>query len=127
MKINYIIIILILVLVKIKYGNYVTKGWKIQQIVKLYVSKYITTLHYLVLDTDCFFTKKCAYDNIIIDNKCIYNVDCKNNYEKWWENSRKYINYKEKQTKYFGVTPSILYTKICLELIDYLNSQKYFY
>lgn len=106
-----------------KYGNYVTKGWKIQQIIKLHVAKYVKTLHYLVLDADCFFTKKCTYDNIIIDNKCIYNVDFKNNYVKWWENSCKYINYKEKQTKYFGVTPSLLYTNICLELIDYLNSQ----
>jgi len=92
-------------------------GWIYQQILKLAISKLIETKWYLCMDADCFICKPLKYEELIVNGKCKTNIMKYKATPKTWRNSVNKI-IPLTGTQGLGVTPQILNTKICLELID---------
>lgn len=108
------------------------KKWYLQQALKIAVSKIITTKMYLVLDCDTILIKRLNNKKLFPNDLPIFNLGSKKNHKRWWEGSLKTLKYRKKKSQIsingeemgIGVTPCIVYTKIMLELIDYLEKIK---
>lgn len=78
-------------------------GWQVQQIVKLAISEYISSSHYLTLDSDILCIRPISYDRLIVDDRAITNCETPADY------SRIYIDpfaLKEIQIKIHRYTQS---------------------
>jgi hypothetical protein len=105
-------------------------GWINQQIIKLAISYYINTEHYLILDDDMFLTKHLQFSDFFDNNGNIYYSfeswsDNGQNYANntlWLTNSCNILNYdvnELKNNKYiFGVTPQLIITRIVHQLLE---------
>jgi len=109
--------------------------WYYQQILKLKISKYIQTKHYLVLDDDMFLIKPLKFSDFISnDNKIIYthesfphnNPRCYTN-STWWTTSANVLEFDVKRiydnTCLMGVTPQLLITDVVIGLIAILEKK----
>lgn len=103
-------------------NSYSNDGWHIQQVLKLYISKYINTEYYIVLDSDCYLTKKINYLNLFYNNKPILSLTNKHTND-WLIKSCKYYNidYNELPEIIMNVTPQLLKTTISIELCNNVN------
>jgi len=101
-----------------------TKGWYIQQLLKLGIARRIKTNYYLVLDSDCFLTKPFDYEKLFHHEKLIMNSNSWKVHKNWWLNSANIMGIpfdilKEKPV--IGVTPEILITSSVCDLLDFLT------
>ncbi len=104
-----------------------TKGWYIQQLLKLGVARCIYTESYLVLDSDCFLTKPFAYENLFNHNKFIMNANSWKVHTNWWIESAKILGVPMSRVRIspvMGVSPQILITPYVCQLLDELNRRK---
>lgn len=92
-------------------------GWRYQQILKLEISKLIKTEWYICMDADCFICKKLEYDNLFVNGKCKTNIMTHDFCPATWKKDVDKI-IPLTGTYGLGVTPQILNTKICLELLN---------
>lgn len=103
-------------------------GWYLQQLIKIGVSKIVRTKLYLVLDADCFLTKKFWYENLFYQEKILINTESWMVHPEWWLASAEIINEvslsKLANKPVISVTPQILITNVVWELVDYLNEKK---
>jgi hypothetical protein len=98
-------------------------GWHKQQVIKLNICKHISTEFYIVLDSDCYLTKKIALADIYRDNKPIVALIHKHRND-WLLKSCIYFNIdydKGCPANVMNVTPQILKTSIVLEVIEKHN------
>ena len=103
-----------------------TKGWYIQQLLKLGIARRIKTNYYLVLDSDCVLTKSFDYENLFHHEKLIMNTNSWKVHKKWWLNSARIINISleiVKEHPVMAVTPEILITSSVCELLDFLTNK----
>jgi hypothetical protein len=94
-------------------------GWHIQQVLKLFVSQVINTEYYLILDADCYLTKKVNYDDLFVDGKPILSLIHKHRND-WLIKSCAYYNLdyeKDVPETILNVTPQICKTSIVKELL----------
>jgi len=93
-------------------------NWKKQQVIKLFISQFIETDFYIVLDSDCYLTKKIQISDIVINNKPILSLLAKER-NAWLLNSCKYFNieYDTLPDYVIHVTPQLLKTDIVKKLI----------
>lgn len=100
------------------YPHYHIGGWFIQQILKLNIASFIRTDYYIILDADCYLTKKINYTDIIVDNKPIVSLNEKHK-NNWLIKSCEYyeLDYNNISNEIMDVTPQILNTKIVKELL----------
>ena len=105
-----------------------------QMMLKLYISKYIKTSHYLILDSDIYVTKKFKFEDLFTDGKIILsifdadvylNIDKYENCHqtKWILDTFKLHNKNIKSHFYYGVTPSLLITNEVKELLNFLDNK----
>jgi hypothetical protein len=109
-------------------------GWYKQQLIKLLISKFIATYHYLVVDSDMYLTRPLNVIDLFHNNRVKYtsepwqtlnNSDYSTN-SRWWENSCKILRlnpehiYNEKYL--MGVTPQTFLTMRVTELLHHLKS-----
>lgn len=102
----------------LQIGNNI-HGWQKQQVIKLNICKIISTDFYIVLDSDCYLTKKISLSDIYINDKPIVALIEKHSND-WLLKSCAYfnINYEnECPNMVMNVTPQILKTSIVKELI----------
>jgi len=94
-------------------------GWHLQQILKLYISKIIYTEYYLILDSDCYLTKKINYSDLFVNNKPIPNLIHKHKND-WLLKSCQYyeLDYEKVPDTIINVTPQLMNTKIVVELCN---------
>ena len=100
-------------------------GWIKQQIIKLNISKFIDTENYMILDADCYLTKKISINDILVNNKPIVHL-LKKEENHWLLNCCKYFNidYNSLPEYVFHVTPQIFKSSIVRELIHKHNVQE---
>jgi hypothetical protein len=102
------------------YPNKIScSGWQLQQVLKLYISRFISTEYYLILDSDCYLTKKINYSDLFVNNKPIPNLTYKRN-NSWLIKSCQYydLDYEKVPDIIINVTPQLMNTKIVIELCD---------
>jgi hypothetical protein len=110
------------------------RGWYKQQLIKLLISKFIKTYHYMVVDSDMYITRPLNASDLFYDNRIKYtsepwqtlnNSDYSTN-SKWWINSCKILRLSEEHLyneKYLmGVTPQVFLTMRVNQLINHLES-----
>ncbi len=103
-----------------------SKGWYIQQLLKLGIARRIKTNYYLVLDSDCFLTRSFDYENLFFDEKLIMNTNSWKVHKIWWVNSADIIDIPlepVKENPVMAVTPEILITSSVCELLDFLKNK----
>ena len=100
------------------FSSNTQSGWHKQQMLKLYISNIIKSEYYIVLDADCFLTKRINISDIIIDNRPIISLMHKHK-NNWLIKSCNYFNldYNKIPDPVLNVTPQILKTSIVKELI----------
>lgn len=97
------------------------RGWVKQQILKIYAAKLVTTECYLTLDADIILRKTASIEDFFPNEKAIVYLDKAAKHWDWWVDSGEILKSSTnftKETLMMGVTPEILYTKICIELIN---------
>jgi len=106
-----------------------------QHLLKLYVSKFISTSHYLILDSDIYINKIFDFKDFFTDDKIslfIYDgfgyLNDKTNsdlcHTKWIIDTLKVLGKTIDQIKSpfcYGVTPGLFITKEVIELLEFLN------
>ena len=93
-------------------------GWFRQQSIKLKIAKHIETDWYLSLDSDCYFIQSSTIDSFFVEGKAIVNTGkC---HDKWWKASSLFLGKDEPEIK-CSVTPMLLHTKTCKNLIEEYN------
>lgn len=106
-----------------------------QHLLKLYVSKFINTSHYLILDSDIYINKNFEFKDFFTDDKIslfVYdgigylndkkNADCC--HTKWIMDTLKILEKTVDDIKSpfcYGVTPGLFITKEVIELLEILN------
>jgi hypothetical protein len=103
-----------------------TKGWYIQQLVKLGVAKIITTEYYLVLDADCFLTRSFSYESLFCDHKLITNTESWTVHKDWWLNSLDILEMSVDQISnnpVIAATPQTLKTGLVRQLLDFIDEK----
>jgi len=92
-------------------------GWHMQQVLKLYISNYITTEHYIILDADCYLTKRIGYADLFVYGKPIVNITHKHAND-WLLQSCKYfgLDYEKVSEDIINVTPQLCTTRFVREL-----------
>ena len=101
-----------------------TKGWYIQQLIKLGVARVVATEYYLVLDADCFLTRYFTYTNLFHGDKLITNTESWTVHKDWWLNSLNIMEMSLEEISNNAViaaTPQSLKTGVVLELLDLLD------
>ena len=98
------------------------KGWFRQQIVKMYISKKITTKFYICLDSDLLCIKPTTYHDLIKNGKPGINMEPKSHHSYWWDESRKVLK-AEASPHTIGMSSStnIFFTQIARDLINYIE------
>lgn len=108
-----------------------------QMMLKLYVSKFISTTHYLILDTDIYVNKKFEFNDFFKNGKITLSVfDCLKYFKfkkyntcqqtKWLFDT---FRLQEKTIKdiekplFYGVTPALLITQEVKNLLQYLENK----
>jgi len=100
-------------------------GWRKQQVIKLAIASFIKTPYYLTFDADIVCTSPISEDILLPNNKALLQKQQRYTRTKWWTSSAKYLNTNANiDTLGMDVTPAILSTKICLDLIQTLNKNK---
>jgi len=102
------------------YQNNISQtGWHIQQVLKLFVSEIINTEYYLILDADCYLTKKINYGDLFVDGKPILSLIHKHRND-WLIKSCSYyeLDYdNDVPDTILNVTPQLCNTRIVKELV----------
>jgi hypothetical protein len=102
------------------YQNNVSEsGWHTQQVLKLYIANLINTKYYIILDADCYLTKKINYGDLFVDEKPILSLIHKHKND-WLLKSCAYyeLDYdNDVPDTILNVTPQICNTNIVKELI----------
>lgn len=113
-------------------------NYRKQMMLKLYVSKYINTSHYLILDSDIYINKQFDFKDFFTDGKIVFSLfdalggffDIKNydkcNQTKWIFDTIPLHNKKIEDIKRplcYGVTPALLVTDEVKNLISYLENE----
>jgi len=98
-------------------------GWHFQQVLKLYISKVIRTDYYIILDADCYLTKKIGYYDLFINKKPIVNITYKHTND-WLLKSCKYfdLKYDDVSDDIINVTPQLCSTRFVKELCEKHNN-----
>ena len=94
-------------------------NWQYEQILTLFIAKNtIKTNYYIILNADCYLTKKLSFSDLFIDGKPIVNSNKKND-TGWLINSCKYfdLDYDNIPDTIIDFSPQILYTQFVNELI----------
>lgn len=111
---------------QLNINNRNMNGWQKQQVIKLNISQVVKTEFYIVLDSDCYLTKKISLSDIYMNNKPIVALIEKHR-NNWLLKSCAYfnINYENECPKnVMNVTPQILKTSIVKETIQICNVEK---
>jgi len=108
-------------------------GWYKQQLIKLLVSKHVTTHHYLIVDSDMYLTRPLNASDLFHNNRVKYvsepwqtlnNSDYSTN-SKWWENScnvlRLNVETLHDEKHLMGVTPQVFITTRVHQLLRHLE------
>lgn len=117
-------------------------GWQLQQIIKLAISEYISSSHYLTLDSDILCLRPISYDRLIADDRAITNCETPTDYLKIYTNpfaSReiqiKLYRYAQSgrllgcpclhgnQCRFHGETPVVLRTDVVRNLRAHLTTR----
>jgi hypothetical protein len=102
------------------YPNNISQsGWHVQQVLKLFVSHKVNTDYYIILDADCYLTKKINYCDLFVDGKPIPSLIHKHRND-WLIKSCAYYNLdydNDVPDTILNVTPQICKTNIVKELI----------
>jgi hypothetical protein len=113
-----------------------TSGWLKQQLIKLAVSKVVTTDIYLVVDSDHYLTRPFGYENLWVNGKLSYhsepwqteNGPKYSTNSQWWEQSAKILDFPieklKEEKELMSVTPQILVTSIVKSLLYELKNSR---
>lgn len=98
------------------------KGWYRQQIMKLYISKYIDSQYYICLDSDVLCIKPTSYGDLVKNGKVCVNLEAKDIHARWWQDSLKVLKVSNPGTD-IGMTSStnILIKNEVLLLIEHVE------
>lgn len=111
-------------------------GWRMQQLIKLIVSKIVSVDYYLVLDSKNHFIRNLNLESFIKKNKCIMYIGDIGIMEKYFNNCIKYFNItdsqinkiklEEKMTNKLPITitPYLFKTQIVNFLISYIETRE---
>ena len=93
--------------------------WYKQQIIKLMIASKVKTDWYCTLDADMFMFKPCSF---VEENRAILTEEPLDLHSDWWNASSKCLGIPLDCLQYgFGVTPAMINTKICRQLISEYN------
>lgn len=113
-------------------------SYRKQMMLKLYISKFIETSHYLILDSDIYINNKFDFKDFFTDGKIVFSLfdalggffDIKNydkcNQTKWIFDTIALHNKKIEEIKRplcYGVTPALLITQEVKNLLIYLENE----
>ena len=96
-------------------------GWLKQQILKLLVHRFVTSHWYLVLDSDCFFTRHCSPKDFFVNDKARVNLST--GHDTWWKSASRFTGYAIPSPR-CGVTPMLLHTCVVKELCSSLDVER---
>ena len=109
-----------------EFTNFPTVGgWRKQQIIKLAIASLVKTPFYLTFDADVICTSPITEEILLPNNKALLQVHGREFRAWWWNSSAKYLNTNPNIKKPgMSVTPAILSTQVCLDLIQSLDNTK---
>ena len=104
------------------YPNYSSNkinSYYLQMFMKLKISNMIETEFYLTLDADIFFCGKTDINDLVKENKAIYQkYNCN---DVWTVRSIKYLEYQNNENKIINQTPFIFVNKLVKKLLNEVN------
>ena len=108
-------------------GTHTTSNtWYIQQMLKLLVSRHVETRWYCTLDADVFLFRDTELADFMVHEKCVYNDEPISQHQQWWQLSSECLGIPLSVVKTgFGVTPSLLVTEICKDLVKHHNVEQH--
>ena len=99
-----------------------TRGWLRQQIVKMYISKFLNTQFYICMDSDIICKKPTKYDDLIVEGKPKVNMEPKSLHKVWWKDAIKVLKIDNPiTTEGMSSSTNIFITEEVLALIDYIE------
>lgn len=96
-------------------------GWRKQQILKLAISKLVDTDFFITFDADAFCTHQISEGILLPNGKALLHPVKDNTRKIWWSSSAHELGIKNPDTEGMNVTPAILSTAVCQELIKELD------
>lgn len=116
-------------------GDVEIDNYKKQHLLKLYISKYIDTTHYLILDSDIYVNKKFDFEDFFDGDKI--QLFIKDEYDnvsgdeitldiwhvEWIRGAMKVLNKRPVKPFHYGVTPGLFITNEARSLITLLEAK----
>lgn len=97
-------------------------GWSRQQIIKLAISRIADTPYYTTFDCDVLCTRSLDLETLLPGGKALLQLGSKEICPNWWTSSARLLGLDPKMKEPgMQVTPAILSTRICGELLSELN------
>ncbi len=100
-------------------------GWTKQQLIKLAASTLVETVYFLTFDADVICTKPLSREILLPKGLGLVHKSNKQDHPHWWQASASCLNVDPKLTEPgIGVTPVILSTSVCRQLIHFLGQRQ---
>lgn len=111
------------------FNRKTTKGYRIQQVLKLEAHKIVDTDYYCTLDSDVYLTQPTCYNDIFSEGRAYINVESLDAHPKWWKLASKCLELDVDilGEEGIGVTPCMLNTRVCREFLEKYRTQIYNY
>lgn len=100
-----------------------TKGWCVQQIVKLAIAQHVKSSFYLTLDADIICVKTVSYNQLIRDGRALVRVCRSSVHDDWYRDSALVLGFPRPTELTHGVTPALLSRDIVIALQSFLRER----
>jgi hypothetical protein len=117
-------------------------GWRVQQMIKLAISEYVSTSHYLTLDSDILCMRRFSFNHLVTDDRAITNCETPADYLRIYTDSfaakeiaikmRRYARSGQllgcpclhvHNHRFYGETPAVLRTDMACNLRAHLTER----
>jgi hypothetical protein len=118
-----------------------TTGWRIQQMLKLAISSYVSSDYYVTLDSDIVLLRRCSHDDLVADCRALTNCETADDYARMYTDPfarrevyikrRRYARsaeilgrrFDDTRTRFYGETPVVMRTSEVSRLLEYITDR----
>jgi len=117
------------------------RGWRVQQMLKLAISAYVSSEHYVTLDNDIVCIRRCSYDDLVKNGRAVTNCETPVDYMRIYTSAfaareagiklRRYArsqkilghSLQRPNAQFYGETPVVLRTDMVSRLLEFLSGR----